>query len=340
MTRRSRDDAAAGLAERELATHAIQGPVLIVEDPSERLANAAVERGLTVERWDRRARGGRVAAPWPPEGPFALVALRLPRAKDELEMAVHAAVSRLAPGGELWIYGTKDEGVRSAGARVTPLLGAVRTLAIGGHGRLLGAVHAGELQGLRGTLDAWRCEVDLELPGGRRRWVSYPGVFAHGRLDPGSAFLLEHLPPFPPGARALDYGAGSGVLAAGMLDACPDARVTLLEADAVAGAAATENVPGGRTIVGDNWSALPADACFDVIVANPPYHRGKDESLDAVATLARGAAARLTPGGVMRLVVQRRLSVEPLLADRLAGVTAVADGGAYRVWEGRAARPR
>jgi 16S rRNA G1207 methylase RsmC len=48
-----------------------------------------------------------------------------------------------------------------------------------------------------------------------------------------------------------------------------------------------------------------------------------------------GAAQRLSPGGLLRLVVQRRHAVGERMRMGLRGVRPVADGGPYRVWEGR-----
>ena len=51
--------------------------------------------------WHRFAREGRRASAWIPAGPFAAATLRLPKAKDELDMAVHAAASVLEVGAPL-----------------------------------------------------------------------------------------------------------------------------------------------------------------------------------------------------------------------------------------------
>ena len=72
-------------------------------------------------------------------GPSMSHCLRLPKAKDEQEMAVHACLSVLAPGGRLIVYGGNDEGIRSAAGMIERLCGGVETLATRGHGRVLAA---------------------------------------------------------------------------------------------------------------------------------------------------------------------------------------------------------
>lgn len=361
MRRRSRDQAAAALAARELHEVPSDGPVLVAGDPTDEVVDAAHATAAVVDRWDRRvrpfvdagppsvgatpragadAREADLARPWPPPGPYQVVALRLPRSWQAFEMALHATLGVLDPGGRLLVYGANDEGIRSAAGRMEPLVGPVGTLAVGGGARLLGAARPTLVQGLRSRLEDWRRREPLALPWGIVPWTSYPGVFAHGRLDAGTALLLEHLPAIEAGDRVLDYGAGTGFLAAGVLEAQPRARVTLLEVDTVAAEAAGENVPSARIVVGSGWAALDPGDRFEVVIANPPYHRGKSETLAEIEALVAGAAARLVPGGVLRAVVQRRHGVDTLLARALVDVRGVADAEAYRVWEARApARP-
>lgn len=341
MARPSRDEAAATLAARELRAQPAWGRILVLEDPLTLVHDAVAGTGADVCAWSRRRLGD---AAWPPDGPVDTVALRLPRAREEFEMLVHIAADRLRPGGRLLVYGANDEGIKPAPKRIAPLFGRVATLATGGHARLLGAQRPAEVTGVRATREAWRTMSAVAVPWRDTAapplpWVSYPGVFAHERLDGGTALLLRHLPPAASGTgaglRVLDWGAGSGFLAAGVRAAAPEAEVTMVEIDALAAAAAAENVPGARIRRGDGWAAVSDDGPFDVVVANPPYHRGKEESMSEVRRLLAGVATGMARRGVLRLVVQRRLPVDEPLAATFAQVREVADEGPYRVWEGR-----
>lgn len=332
-----RHAAAAEAFRRAIDAAPPDGPALVLRDPSAEAARALEEEGLEVERWDRIQGTGARVSPWPPAGPFATAALRLPRSKEELEMLLHGAASALRPGGTLLVYGAKDEGIRSASSLVEPLFGPVVTLAVKSRCRVLGAERPDTVAGLRQGLEAWRKTFRLELAGEVREWVSYPGLFSHGRLDPGTAFLLDALAAPSPGLRVLDFGCGSGILGGALRAREPSLEVELLDVDAVALEAARQNVPGAPVLLSEGLDAA-GDPPYDWIVSNPPYHRSKAQTLDVVRRLVQGAPGRLVPGGRLTLVVQRRLPVEEALRAAFPAVEILAADGTYRVWQARLGR--
>lgn len=328
-----RDEASAGLAVKHLLRLETEGPALVAMDPLPDVGDHLEGTGLEVGRWHRRARGGRPAAPWPPEGPWATSVLRLPRAKDELEMALHALASGLRPGGRLFVHGANDEGIRSATGSLEAVAERAWKVASGGKCRFLEARRPDDLPELRGSLEEWRSTFELPVDEIDRPWVSYPGVFAHGRLDQGTALLLGALPELPGGARILDFGCGSGIIGAVARARTPGASVECLDVDAVALEAVRENVPGARTQLGDGLHAA-GERRYDAILSNPPYHAGKAESTAVLRELIRGTPGHLEPGGALVLVVQRRLPVAHHLEEAFHTVETLADGGPFRVWRG------
>lgn len=326
-----RDRATGELMAEALDRVDLSGDVITMLDGPSTVMDAVRERGARPHPWHRRAVEGRPASAWPPEGPFDGATLRLPRSKDELEMAVHAAAASLRPGRRLWVYGAKDEGIGSASARIGSVMGSVRTVATGGRGRVLEAVRPEEVSGLRVGLEAWRGTVPLGIPGMAETWVSYPGVFAHGRLDEGTRALIEAMPNLRAGSRVLDFACGSGVLGGLVLSRDPSSSVDFLDVDAVALEAVRANVPGARVILSDGFGTLTSER-YDLIVSNPPYHQGKEQTGRVLEHLAARAPAQLLPGGALLLVAQRRLPVRRLLDEAFARVEVLRDEGPYRVW--------
>jgi len=80
-----------------------------------------------------------------------------------------------------------------------------------------------------------------------------------------------------PPATILDLGTGSGAIALALAKHYPAASVTAVDSSVEALALAGENaaacgLAGRVTLVRSSWfAALPPDARFDLIVANPPY---------------------------------------------------------------------
>lgn len=84
--------------------------------------------------------------------------------------------------------------------------------------------------------------------------------------------------------RVLDMGTGSGCIAITLALECPTARVDALDASPAAIAVARENaqrLKASVSFIESHWfGGLPAGACYEVIVANPPYIAAGDPHLD------------------------------------------------------------
>jgi len=326
-----RDRAALELLTKRVLTTLppdFDGSLLLAGEPSR--ATGAIERD--VSRWDRMASRVERGDALPEISHVPIAALRMPRSRAALAFAARAVASALRPGGLLLVYGASDEGTGAVDRELGELGVEVRTWATGGRCRVVGGVVAEPPAPL--GIEEVAESVMLELPhAGPRHWVSFPGVFAAGRLDAGTALLLRTVEQIREDSDVLDYGAGTGVIGAVAL-ALGASSVTLLEPDALAAEAARRNVPDARVVEGAGWAALEGQR-FRCILANPPYHEGKAETVRPVLEFLEGVPGHLAPGGAVRFVVQRRLPVEAPLREICSDVQVVADDGPFRVWEGR-----
>ena len=214
-------------------------------------------------------------------------------------MTLHALAARLALGGRLVVAGRNDEGIRPALRRLTELFTEVEDHGGRAHGRLYTA--RSPTDELRGEMDDWAETVELELDGAIERFTSWPGLFAHGRLDAATALLLAHLPALGP--RVLDLGCGIGPVSHAL--AARGHVVDASDVDALALEATRRNVPSATTHLADG---IPRGT-WDAIVSNPPLHRGGDRDPDWIQALLRSAPDHLRPKGVVVLVTRATLPV-------------------------------
>ena len=160
-------------------------------------------------------------------------------------------------------------------------------------------------------------DADLDL------WVcSFPGVFAPGRVDIGTRFLVPYLAdetnlrgtaPSLPTPAAADLGSGTGVLGAALLKAHPEYRLLAFDRSqaAVRSTRATlrKNLgDDGRFQVRlDHGLSTLADSSVDLVVCNPPFHSDAAVLEGMAIPLFRDAARVLRPGGVMLTVFNSHL---------------------------------
>ncbi len=307
---------------------------LVIDEETGALVVALGRRGAAAEVWMRRAHTKTAGRIWPDAGPYTSAFLRLPKAKDALDFALHAAAAVVPEGAPIVLFGTNEEGARSVTGRLAAVVDAVATVATKRHCRVMQGPHRASITGHRASLAAWRIERDIVLLGRRRPWISYPGVFARGGLDEGTALLLAHLPKLEPKpgtpARVLDFAAGTGVIAAAVLQAAPGTAIDLVEIDALALAAAKENVPQARAFAGVSMQAA-GETKYHAILSNPPVHAGIEDDLTVLCALIAQAPRHLVRGGELRIVVQRRILAAPLMEKTFGAVVKVAVTGGFQV---------
>jgi 16S rRNA (guanine1207-N2)-methyltransferase len=306
---------------------------LVVGEPGGDVSRALRAAGAAPHDWLRSAADSANAPPprpWPDGDGFDAALVRLPKSKEALTLALHAAASRMLPGGVMAVFGANAEGVRSVAKQLAPFADGIETLGTRHHARVVAGRRKPMIDGLKGHLADWRRQSRIAIGGTLRPWISYPGTFAGGGLDAGTALLIRQPLQLPPQARVLDFAAGTGVIAAAMEGLSPGLTIAMIEADAIALAAAQENVPGAQAMVGTSLAAAGQQR-YDLIISNPPIHDGVAESHRVLERLIAEAPAYLTPAGALMLVVQRRVAVLPLLEKAFGAARILADDGRFTV---------
>lgn len=323
---------------------------VVVDEETGRLVTALAASGHEATQWSRRVCDAGAVAAWPPAGSYSSALIRLPKSKDALDFALHASASVVSSGASLIVFGANDEGIRSAWPHLEAVADDVITVVTRRHCRVLMGKRRAQIINHRATLAAWRVNGEITIPGKTRPWVSYPGVFAKGTLDTGTALLLKHLPDlsdFSALPRVLDFAAGTGVIAAAIQERAPSAAIDLIEIDTLALAAARENLatvantdpygsvlpPAIRFIAGRSLG--DARGPYDLILSNPPIHDGVREHHGVLNALITNAPEHLAPRGELRIVVQRRVNARTLIEAAFGRCDTIAETGQFRVLSGR-----
>ncbi|MFJ3486413.1 methyltransferase [Pseudomonas sp. NPDC090202] len=264
-----------------------------------------------------------------PDHEFDAAVLFLPKAKDLSEYLINALASRLA-GRELFLVGEKRGGIEAAARQLSPL-GRARKLDSARHCQLWQVTVENAPQAVE--LNSLAKHFEIPLADGPLKVISLPGVFSHGRLDRGSALLLDNLDKLPAG-HLLDFGCGAGVLGAAVKRRSPASQVTLLDVDAFATASSrltlAANGLEGEVLTGDGIDAAPKH--LDVILTNPPFHTGVHTDYAATENLLRKASEHLKKGGELRLVANSFLRYQPIIEQHLGTCTTLAEGQGFKIY--------
>ena len=177
--------------------------------------------------------------------------------------------------------------------------------------------------------------IRVTLQGERFELRTAGGVFSAERLDPGTAVLLDEVPPPATTGELLDLGCGWGPIAIAMARRSPGASVWAVDVNERALALAAANARIAAVEVKASWpQGIPEGLRFATIWSNPPIRVGKEALHELLSTWL----PRLAPGGSAWLVVAKQLGgdglqrwIEETFPDLTVRRAATARG--YRVIE-------
>ncbi|MDX1555257.1 MAG: class I SAM-dependent methyltransferase [Xanthomonadales bacterium] len=333
------------------------GGVLLVNPPADDLAVQLRGLGCAVEchclsqasNAYQQARGieSRFSLEPGPSSARDHVILYQPREKPLLRMLLDYGVTLTRERGVFWLAGENQAGIRSAGRQLASFFEDWRKADSARHCALFeatrpraGKVGAGD-DWLARHFEAWSFEIR-----GRSFTIhSLPGVFAHGRLDAGTAVLLEALTSGasgePVGGRVLDFACGAGTIGIALAGFRPDIELTLLD-DAWPAIESTRrslaaNGLDAQVVASDGLTALKpgSQPPFDWIVSNPPFHAGVRQELSVARRFFRDARDWLAPSGRLCLVGNVHLPYGRWLSELFASVQVIAADHGYHVWLAR-----
>ena len=259
--------------------------------------------------------------PWAEGSGFDSVVVRLHPAAERTRLLVAMAASAARAGATLTLVGHNNAGARSAG-KFLDQIGEWAVLDTRYHCRAFTSTVA---RTPSTSLDEWRATFTFD----GIAVVSYPGVFAHGRVDDGTKLLLSVLEPR---ARALDVGCGNGVISAWLLK--QQVAVDAIDVDALAIEATRATAPNASVFPSDVFENIHQR--YDLIVSNPPFHAGKRQTSEASVRLIEESPQHLSPGGQLWLVANRFLPYARVFDEAFGRFDVATETSSYRVYRARA----
>jgi 16S rRNA G1207 methylase RsmC len=241
--------------------------------------------GFETTIWRRFASGSCGAKEWPEAAEkerFKAAAMRYPDSSESFEFALHAVATSLEEGAPLWVYGDVREGVLSTTRSIRGLF-SLSAIHEDGDCRVISAIRT--RRKAQDEFESWLRIESIDFGYGFQDWWSVPGLFAAGKVDVMSQYLLDtmlhvrnkiaasdgtwHLLDCKP-CHVMDFASGTGVLAAGASKLLEVGRCLLLDADACALQAAGRNLPEASRILADGFRCDLPEEKFHLIISNPP----------------------------------------------------------------------
>jgi len=245
---------------------------------------------------------------------FDGVLMFLQKSKQLMDFWLDMIAPVITPEGKVWLVGENKEGIKSWSKRLKHRFMEVISIDSARHCVLI------EASGLNNKSPAFKIEdyyqgFKVQAEEKILKILSLPGVFCHGRLDRGTEVFLQSLTDIK-GEKIMDFGCGSGVIGAFAVAMLPNAKLTLVDCDALALDSAKQtlrlnNIEECQVLASDGLGSI--NQSFDLILSNPPFHKGVKTHYDVTEQFFVDAYRYLHACGEIRIVANSFLVYEPII---------------------------
>jgi 16S rRNA (guanine1207-N2)-methyltransferase len=320
----------------------LAGNILIVEPAADELARSLLAAMPAQSSLSCYTTNAAVATAWQHEavtcyfsalpefsGKFDSVVVFYPKSKEQLNLTLAAIAPAMSNNCQLYLVGDNKGGLKSVSTHATKLGLQAHKLDNAKH--CLWYYLTGSLEKLlKPVFSQHKFTInDTELT-----TCSIAGVFNHGKLDTGTALLLNHLQHINKG-NVLDFGCGCGVIGAYLKKRHNAIKLFCSDVSALATEATRQTLSAnnlqGTVITADGLPVQPAS--FDHIVSNPPFHTGIKTDYSISEALINQSKARLTSGGSLTLVANSHLAYQELLEQTFGNVAMLAKANGFIIYQ-------
>jgi 16S rRNA (guanine1207-N2)-methyltransferase len=253
----------------------------------------------------------------------------LPKSKGLIDMTLAFVSGMVTRGGTVVLTGGNDAGIRTSNELFEKNIGPVEQKIVGNHS----AMYIGKNQALSAgkSLSDFLSYQSIIYGTMNIELASLPGVFSAGKLDAGTKLLLDTIPYTT--KKVLDIGCGAGVIGAIYKKKFPKSDVALCDASTLAIEATKKTLEKNnfeaKVFISDVFSKVSGE--YDLILCNPPFHKGVGTDYSFIETFARDARKHLTQDGEIYIVCNSFLAYEKKLELAGFSVSVVTDNTAYKI---------
>jgi 16S rRNA (guanine1207-N2)-methyltransferase len=272
-----------------------------------------------------------------PQTGFARIVYRVSKERPVVNHCINESFKALAPGGTLHLLGHKEDGIRTHGRSAERVFGTPEHAKKHGNAyriTLQKSLHAPETE--PHWLDSKEYSLLRPCTVGELHFISKPGLFGWHKVDQGSALLVEQTRRLLAGRKkagsVLDLGCGYGYLLLATAD-LPFSTRAATDNNAAAVLAATasfakHNLPVSVTL-DDCGEHL--ETTYDLILCNPPFHRGFSTSSTLAEKFLGQIRRLLSSDGQALVVVNEFIALEKLAANHFKRVVTLHHAHGFKV---------
>ena len=272
------------------------------------------------------------------DGAIETIIYRVSKEKPVVHHVINQAVRLLKPGGQLFISGLKNEGIKTYLDKAKKRFDGNLATSKSDKNTWMGMLTRPEECDTE-LLDDQDYSLIREVA--EDEFFSYqskPGVFGWNKIDKGSALLIEQLDSFTaklkqPLAQILDLGCGYGYLSLHCARLFPDSHIVATDNNATALKACEANF-SQHNVAADIIAADCASGIterFPMIICNPPFHQGFSIDGDLTDRFLKACQQRLLNDGVAAFVVNLHIPLERKASSYFERVETVADNGSFKL---------
>ncbi|MDO8579688.1 MAG: class I SAM-dependent methyltransferase [bacterium] len=255
----------------------------------------------------------------------------LPKSKELIDMTLALVSKIVVENGTIVLVGANNAGIGSANKLYEANIGPVEQKIIGNHSALY--VGKNKRLGAGKKLEDFLSYSPLSYGNIQIEVANLSGIFSVGELDEGTKILLDHIPYNK--KKILDIGCGSGVIGVIYKKTSPESEITMSDSSKLAVLATKRtlerNKIEAKVIESDVFDDIKDS--FDLIVTNPPFHKGIETDYSFVEKFARGAKRHLAKSGEVYVVANSFLPYIEILEKNIGPTDIIIDTKRFRVYK-------